>query len=225
MISLSGKKWEQKKINQNLVEKLKQDYDFNDILSRLIISRKFDDNEIATIISDLDLNNVFLDNSDFNQSIDIVFNSINNKEKICVLGDYDVDGSAATSLFVKFLDSINHPFFYYIPDREKDGYGATKKLFQKLIIDKPKLVIMVDCGSTSNEAIDFLNENKIKSLIIDHHEINKPFPNANSIINPKKNDGYSEYNYLCATALSYFFLDLLIKKIKSKINIADYLIY
>jgi len=225
MISLSGKKWEQKKINQNLVEKLKQDYDFNDILSRLIISRKFDDNEIATIISDLDLNNVFLDNSDFNQSIDIVFNSINNKEKICVLGDYDVDGSAATSLFVKFLDSINHPFFYYIPDREKDGYGATKKLFQKLILDKPKLVIMVDCGSTSNEAIDFLNENEIKSLIIDHHEIDKPFPNANSIINPKKNDGYSEYNYLCATALSYFFLDLLIKKIKSKINIADYLIY
>ena len=225
MISLSGKKWEQKKINQNLVDKLKQDYDFNDILSRLIISRKFDDNEIATIISDLDLNNVFLDNNDFNQSINLVVNSINNKEKICVLGDYDVDGSAATSLFVKFLESINHPFFYYIPDREKDGYGATKKLFQKLILDKPKLVIMVDCGSTSNEAIDFLNENEIKSLIIDHHEINKPFPNANSIINPKKNDGYSEYNYLCATALSYFFLDLLIKKIKSKINIADYLIY
>ena len=45
---------------------------------------------------------------------------------------------------------------------------------------------MVDCGSTSNEAIDFLNDNEIKSLIIDHHEINKPFPNANSIINPKK---------------------------------------
>ena len=225
MISLSGKKWEQKKINQNLVDKLKQDYDFNDILSRLIISRKFDDNEIATIISDLDLNNVFLDNNDFNQSINLVVNSINNKEKICVLGDYDVDGSAATSLFVKFLESINHPFFYYIPDREKDGYGATKKLFQKLILDKPKLVIMVDCGSTSNEAIDFLNENEIKSLIIDHHEINKPFPNANSIINPKKNNGYSEYNYLCATALSYFFLDLLIKKIKSEINIADYLIY
>ena len=37
---------------------------------------------------------------------------------------------------------------------------------------------MVDCGSTSNEAIDFLNENKIKSLIIDHHEINKPYPKA-----------------------------------------------
>ena len=225
MISVSGKKWEQKKINQNLVDKLKQDFNFSDILSRLIISRKFEDDEIATINTDLDLNNVFLNNEDFNQSIKLVVNCINNNEKICILGDYDVDGSAATSLFVKFLESINHSFFYYIPDREKDGYGATKKLFQKLILEKPKLIIMVDCGSTSNEAIDFLNENKIKSLIIDHHEINNPFPNANSIINPKKDNGYREYDYLCATTLTYFFLELLIKETKSEINISDYLIY
>ena len=225
MISVSGKKWEQKKINQNLVDKLKQDFDFSDILSRLIISRKFEVDEIATINTDLVLNNVFLNNEDFNQSIKLVVNCINKNEKICILGDYDVDGSAASSLFVKFLESINHSFFYYIPDREKDGYGATKKLFQKLILEKPKLIIMVDCGSTSNEAIDFLNENKIKSLIIDHHEINHPFPNANSIINPKKDNGYKEYDYLCATTLSYFFLDLLIKEIKSEINISDYLIY
>jgi single-stranded-DNA-specific exonuclease len=84
---------------------------------------------------------------------------------------------------------------------------------------------MVDCGSTSNEAIDFLNENKIKSLIIDHHEINKPFPKANAIINPKKDTGYIDYDYLCATTLVYFFLDLLSQKIKNKIKISDYLIY
>ncbi|MDA9200808.1 DHH family phosphoesterase, partial [Candidatus Pelagibacter ubique] len=225
MISVSGKKWEQKKINQNIVDKLKQEYNFSEILSRLIISKRFDNDEIATINTDLDLNNVFLNNKDFSQSINLVVNSINNNEKICILGDYDVDGSAATSLFVKFFEDINHPFFYYIPDREKDGYGASKKLFKKLILEKPKLIIMVDCGSTSNEAIDFLNENEIRSLIIDHHEINKPFPNANSIINPKKDNGYKEYDYLCATTLTYFFLDLLIKNIKSEINISDYLIY
>jgi single-stranded-DNA-specific exonuclease len=84
---------------------------------------------------------------------------------------------------------------------------------------------MVDCGSTSNKAVDFLNTNKIKSLIIDHHEINKPFPKANTIINPKKDNGYIEYDYFCATTLVYFFLDLLTKKIKSKIRISDYLVY
>ena len=84
---------------------------------------------------------------------------------------------------------------------------------------------MVDCGSTSNEAVAFLNNNKIKSLIIDHHEINKPFPKANAIINPKKDNGYIEYDYLCATTLVYFFLDMLSRKIKSSIKLSDYLIY
>jgi len=225
MISVSGKKWEEKKINKNSIEKLKQDYNFTDTLSKLIISRKFDQTELSSIENHLNLNNVFLKNSDFEKSIDLVTRSINNHENICILGDYDVDGSAATSLFVRFFESIKHPFFYYIPDREKDGYGATKKLFEKLILSKPELIIMVDCGSTSNEAIEFLNENKIKSLIIDHHEINKPFPKANAIINPKKDNGYIGYDYLCATTLVYFFLDLLSQKIKNKIKISDYLIY
>ena len=225
MISISGKKWEEKKTNKNLIEKLKQDYNFSDILSKLVLSRKFDQTELSSIDNDLDLNNIFLKNSDFEKSAELVSNSINNQESICILGDYDVDGSAATSLFVRFFESIKHPFFYYIPDREKDGYGATKKLFEKLILDKPDLIIMVDCGSTSNEAVAFLNNNKIKSLIIDHHEINKPFPKANAIINPKKDNGYIEYDYLCATTLVYFFLDLLSQKIKSKIQMSDYLIY
>jgi len=225
MISVSGKKWEEKTTNKNSTEKLKQDYNFSDILSKLIISRNFDQTELSSIDNHLDLNNVFSENNDFKKSIELVTNSINKKENICILGDYDVDGSAATSLFVRFFESIKHPFFYYIPDREKDGYGATKKLFQKLILSKPELIIMVDCGSTSNEAIDFLNENKIKSLIIDHHEINKPFPKATTIINPKKNNGYIKYDYLCATTLVYFFLDLLSQKNKNKIKISDYLIY
>ena len=161
MISVSGKKWEQKKINQNLVDKLKQDYNFSDILSKLVISRKFDEDEISSLTEHQNLINVFSNNYDFDRSIDLVVNSINHNEKICILGDYDVDGSAATALFVRFFVNINQPFFYYIPDREKDGYGASKKLFQKLILEKPKLIIMVDCGSTSNEAIDYLNKKKL----------------------------------------------------------------
>jgi len=225
MISITGKKWEQRKINKNSIEKLRQDHNFSEILSKLIITRNFDQAEIYSINNDLNLTNVFTKNYDFIDSVNLLFITIKRKEKICILGDYDVDGSAATSLLVRYLKSIKHPFFSYIPDREMDGYGASKKLFQKLIIKKPKLVIMVDCGSTSNEAVDFLNVNKIKSLIIDHHEINKPYPEANVIINPKKDNGYKEYDYLCATTLVYFFLDLLIQKSKNNINIREYLIY
>ena len=225
MISVSNRNWEQKKTNKNIIEKLKQDYVFSDIIAKLVTSREFDKTELSSINNNLYLNNVFFKNEDFKNSINLVIESIKNKEKICIIGDYDVDGSAATSLFVRFFENINHPFYYYIPDREKDGYGVSKKLFEKLIKKKPKLIIMVDCGSTSNVAIDFLNVKNIKSLIIDHHEINKPFPKANMIINPKKDNGYIKYDYLCATTLVYFFLDLLSQNVKNTIIMSDYLVY
>ena len=225
MISVSNKNWEEIKINKNKIEKLKQDYNFSEILSKLIISRNFSLEEIHLIENKLILSNIFQKNLDYRDSIKLTVNAINNRETICILGDYDVDGSVATSLFVRFFENINYPHFYYIPDRIKDGYGASKKLFNKLILKKPKLVIMVDCGSTSTDAINFLNENNIKSLVIDHHEINEPYPKANVIINPKKNNGYIEYDYLCAASLVYFFLDILSQKIKNSIKISDYLIY
>jgi single-stranded-DNA-specific exonuclease len=225
MISVSGKKWTEKTINKNSVDKIKQDHGFSEILARLVVSKKFNKTEIFNIDNDLEITNKFLHDKDYILASEILTSSIKNKEKICILGDYDVDGCSSTSLLVRFFRFIKHPYFYYIPDREKDGYGASKELFKKLILKKPELVIMVDCGSTSNEAVSFLNDNMIKSIIIDHHEINKPYPKSDVIINPKKNNKYSEYNYLCATALTYFLLDIVIKKNKFQYNISDFLIY
>ena len=225
MISVSKRNWQEVKINENIVKKTQQVNDFSNIISRLVVARKFDDEEIYSIKNYTELSNKFRNNLDFINSSKLVEEAINKKEKVCILGDYDVDGSAATALFIKFFEKLKHPYFYYIPDRVKDGYGASKKLFQKLIKKKIKLIIMVDCGSTSNEAIDFLNKNKIKSLIIDHHEINKPYPKSNEIINPKKNNGYIEYDYLCATTLTYFFLEILALKVNCKINLRKHLIY
>ena len=225
MKSVSGKNWVEKKIDKNLLEKTKQDFNFNELLAKLIISRNFDKTEIFNIDNDLEISNIFINNKDFKIAADILIESIDNKEKICILGDYDVDGNASTALFVRFFEFIKHPYFYYIPDREKDGYGASIKIFEKLNLKKPKLVIMVDCGSTSNDAINFLNKKNIKSIVIDHHEINKPFPRSNIIINPKKNDGYEKYSNLCATALTYFFLDLVIKKKNYTYKLNNYLIY
>ena len=79
MISVSGKNWVEKITNKNSIEKLKQDYNFSDILSKLVISRKFDQTELSTIDNNLELNNVFYKNSDFVKSIELVVNSINNQ--------------------------------------------------------------------------------------------------------------------------------------------------
>ena len=227
MISVSNKEWSERKINTNLVEKLSQDNNFSQILSKLIISRNFNDEEVHSIkhLKNINFSNVFKFNEDYRKAINLVIKCIKNKDLICIFGDYDVDGSCSTALLIKFFKSINHPTYFYIPDREKDGYGPSVNLFKKIIKKKTKLIIMVDCGSNSNNAINFLNENKINSLIIDHHQINQPYPKASSIINPKKNNGYIEYDYFCATTLTYFFLELLTEKIKSKFIIKNYLIF
>jgi single-stranded-DNA-specific exonuclease len=225
MISVSKKKWIEQKVNKNLVEKIKQDFNFSEILSKLVVIKNFNDAELININNDLKITNIFKNNPDFINASDILINSINCGENICILGDYDVDGTSATSLLVRYFNYIKQQYFYYIPNRETDGYGATKKLFKKLILKKPKLVIMVDCGSTSNDAINFLNQNNIKSIIIDHHEINKPYPKSNIIINPKKNTDYGKYDYLCATTLTYLFIDLIIQKTNSKFKLSNFLIY
>ena len=225
MISVSDKKWVEKKVNKNLVEKIKQDFNFNEILSKLIVSKNFDITEINNINNNLKITNIFHNDLKFNQASEILINSIKKKERVCILGDYDVDGASATSLLVRYFRHIKHPHFYYIPDREIDGYGASKKLFKKLIQQKPKLIIMVDCGSTSNEAIEYLNKNNIKSIIIDHHEINKPYPPSSVTINLKIDRTAIDYDYFCATTLTYFFLDILIMKTNSNFKLIDFLIY
>ncbi len=225
MISVSGKKWVEQIINKNLIEKIKQDFNFSEILSKLIILRNFDITEINNINNLLNITNIFNKNSDYIKATNILLNSLKKNENICILGDYDVDGASATALLIRYFKYIKHQHFYYIPDRVQDGYGPSITLFQKLILKKPKLVIMVDCGSTSNEAIDYLNQNKIKSIIIDHHEINKPYPKSDAIINPKKNINYNGYDYLCATTLTYFFIDSVIKRKKSKFRLSNFLIY
>jgi single-stranded-DNA-specific exonuclease len=225
MISVSGKIWTEQKVNQNLVEKFKQVYGFDNILSKLIISRNYDSSEIYGINNKQKLINIFKNDKDFQKALLILLKFINKNENICILGDYDVDGTCATSLLVRYFNHINQKYFFYIPDRTKDGYGASKKLFQKLILKKPKLIIMVDCGSTSNDAIDYLNKHNIKSIIIDHHEINKPYPKSNVIINPKKGSVKKENSLLCATAITYFFIETIIQKTKSNFKISNFLIY
>tara|TARA_B100001564_G_scaffold271788_1_gene233440 strand:- start:301 stop:1983 length:1683 start_codon:yes stop_codon:yes gene_type:complete len=225
MISVSFKKWEEYYFERRKVEKYIQDFNISEILAKLFIKNNFDIDEIYSVNEKINFSNIFSNNCDFELASKIIINSIKNKDKILIVGDYDVDGSTATSLLVKFFKSINHPHVYYIPDRTIDGYGVSKKLFQKLVLKDIKLIVMVDCGSTSNEAIEYLNQKSIKSIIVDHHEIQKPFPKSNCIINPKKDNGYIKFNYFCATTLVFFLIYIISKKVKSNFSLKDNLVY
>ena len=226
MRSVSGINWEEININNRILEKVKSEKNFSEIVSKIIISRNFDKTEVNSIKNDTEIFNPFFKNNDFNIAHKILEKSIINNEKILILGDYDVDGCVSSSLLINLFKLINYKSFsYFIPNRFKDGYGASLNLIKKLIKKKPKLIIFVDCGSNSIDAINFLNSQKVKTIIIDHHEIYKPYPKSDCIINPKKNCDYNEFDYFCSSTLTYFFIDLIIKKKELKFNFSKNLIY
>jgi single-stranded-DNA-specific exonuclease len=215
MKSVSGKNWEELATNTQLIKKIKIDHALNDVQAKLVLSRNFSKEEIFLIGDKISLNNPFSNTKDFLSGIKLLQNSIINNEKILIIGDYDVDGCVSTSLMVNFLRKNNVKLNYYIPDRFKDGYGASEKLIDKLTKKfNPNLVIFLDCGSNSYEALTRLNLKSIKSIIIDHHNTQKPYPPCNVFINPKKNEDYKEFNYFCTASLTYWFIDLFIKSYK-----------
>ncbi len=226
MKSVSGRNWEELNVTKRYLEKIKNENGFSEIVSKIIITNNFDNEEIHSITNKVDIINPFFKKKDFHLGKKILKKSIQDKEKIIIIGDYDVDGCISTSLMVNFLDSINYNnFIYYIPNRFKDGYGANLSAIKRLTKKKTDLIIFLDCGSTSAETINYLNQNKIKSLIIDHHDIFRPYPKADCIINPKKECDYNEFNYFCSSNLVYFFLDFYIKDENLKSSFEKNLIY
>ncbi len=226
MKSISGKNWEEIFVNKRLIEKAKIDNNFNDIQAKLIVSRHFSKEEIYSINNQINISNPFMNNKDFLLAYKLLKKIINKNEKVLVIGDYDVDGCVSASLMVNFLNDFKLDVEYYIPDRFLDGYGADKLLIDKLISkNKPQLIILLDCGTNSYEAINYIRKCNINSIIIDHHNVQKPFPESDVFINPKKNFKNDYMSYLCSASLTFYFLDFFIKQDNLKISFNKYLIF
>ena len=103
MISVSGNHWEETKINRRIIEKLNNDLNYSETISKLIVSRKFSQIEIESINEYIKITNPFMHKYDFIEGYKILKKSLENNEKILVIGDYDVDGCVSTSLLINFL--------------------------------------------------------------------------------------------------------------------------
>ena len=225
MISVSGKKWSEKKLNNRIIEKISLENNFSYDLSKLILNRNYSVNELNELKNDFKLYNPFFNNKDFLKARDLLIKIIQKKGLVLVYGDYDVDGVCSTAILVNFLNYIKNPNYYLIPNRFNDGYGPNLDLIKKNIKKNTEIVIFVDCGSNSSEIINFLKKNNIEVLIIDHHLINNKLESSLNIINPMKNPkDYLKQN-ICAAGLTFYLINLLNDKLKKKINIYDFLFF
>jgi len=110
--------------------------------------------------------------------------AIQEKQKIVVFGDYDVDGICASAILWETLNSSGADVMPYIPSRFEEGYGLSEKGIENLKSQTPnlKLIITVDNGIVANDAVDFANKNGIDVIITDHHVPTKKLPKALAIV-------------------------------------------
>ena len=207
-VSISGKKWVYKKYDHVYANSIKETFSLDEITAKLLSIRNIEKNYIRSYLKPSIKN--FIPNPnilrDMDKTTSRIFECINNHKKIGIFGDYDVDGASSTALMGNYLKAIKQDFDIYIPDRKSEGYGPSIKGFNKLINNKVDLIITVDCGTMSFDAINHAKKANIDVIVLDHHQSEINLPNAHAIINPNRIDDNSKLNYLCAAGICFMTL-------------------
>ena len=184
-----NKLWKLKNVEQDIPE----DLHTNPVIAKLLFQRGIcTPQEVEKFFNPKleDVHNPFL-MKDMDKAVERLHRAVENKERICVYGDYDVDGITAVSLVYIFLekllsDSDNLGFF--IPDRYIDGYGLSKRGIDYAYENNVSLMIVLDCGIKAVEEVLYAKEKGIDVIVCDHHLAEGKIPQAYAVLDPKRED-------------------------------------
>lgn len=126
--------------------------------------------------------------ADMDVAVDRILRAVDNKEKIYIYGDYDVDGVTSASLLYLYLTSLGADTYIKIPKREGEGYGVSRPAIQTIADSGATLIITVDTGITANAEVDFAAELGVDFVVTDHHECHGELPAAVAVVNPHRPD-------------------------------------
>ena len=146
---------------------------------------------------------------DMRKAVDRIQLAVNEKQKILVFGDYDVDGTTSVATLFQFLKNISPYIDYYIPHRYREGYGISKIGIDFAKESNIDLIISVDCGIKSIELIEYAKNLGIEFIICDHHLPDTILPPAIAILNPKQVDCPYPYKELCGCGVVFKFITAL----------------
>ena len=206
--SVQGKDWVTKNYDKNFIEFISNEYQLDYLTSKLLSIKGFSKYEIESFLNPKIKK--FLPNpylfKDCDKAVNIFFKHIQNKNNICIFGDYDVDGATSSGMMDLYLKKLKINHFIFIPDRQKDGYGPTIETFKNILKQDVNLIITLDCGTTSFDAIKYAKDKNIDVIVIDHHKSQEYLPCADAVINPNRLDETDDYSYLCAAGVLFVFL-------------------
>ncbi|SMC65209.1 single-stranded-DNA-specific exonuclease RecJ [Rhizobium sp. RU36D] len=137
-------------------------------------------------------------------------------EKVAIFGDYDVDGAASSALMHRFLAHFGIDAPIYIPDRIFEGYGPNPTAIGQLIDNGAQVIVTVDCGSTSQEALAVAAERGVDVVVIDHHQMAHAMPPCHALVNPNREDDLSGQGHLCAAGVVFLVLVATLKILRSR---------
>ena len=145
------------------------------------------------------------------------------KEKILIIGDYDVDGTTSTSMLYAYFKQREFEVLYYIPDRYKEGYGVSLESIDYADENSVKLIITVDCGIKAVNEVKYANSKGIDVIVCDHHLPDDDLPKAHSVLNPKQLDCRYPFKDLCGCGIAYKLISAHNIKSANKLNIRSLL--
>ena len=149
-----------------------------------------------------------------------VADAIQNKEKITLIGDYDVDGVTSCAIMVDFFRQIPYKLDVVIPNRFKDGYGISQTLLERVDAD---LIITVDNGITAIDPAKICKAKGIDLIITDHHTPPQDLPDAYAIVDPKLDDCTYPFKDICGAEVAWLLLGLIKKELDLNIDMGGFL--
>ncbi len=166
-------------------------------VARIIASRGIPVDDVANFINPK-LQNLMPDPfcmKDMEKAAKRIAEAIVKKQKVAIIGDYDVDGATSSSVLRLYLESVGIEPEIHIPERD-EGYGPSRQAFDEFAAFGAELVITVDCGTTAFDVFDYAGSLNIPVIVLDHHEAEVRLPEVYAVVNPKRLDESDDYPYL-----------------------------
>lgn len=192
----------------NLATAISQHHDLPELLGRVLAARGVALDEVPVVL-DPTIKALMPDPSvlqDMDKAAARLADAIVAREAIAVFGDYDVDGAASVALVHRFMAHHGLDCRVYIPDRLFEGYGPNAAAIEGLVTDGARLIVTVDCGTTSFEPLAVARRMGADVVVIDHHQADEQLPDVHAVVNPNRQDDLSGLGQLCAAGVTFMVL-------------------
>lgn len=204
--SLGGNLWKLSSCDERMAEAIAQRYDLPPLVARILNVRGIPIDDVPGFM-DPRLQNLLPDPfclKDMEKAALRITEAIVKKQKIAIIGDYDVDGATSSSVLRLFLESVGIEPVIHIPDRE-EGYGPSCRAIDEFSALGIDLVITVDCGTTAFDTFEYAAAKNIDVIVLDHHEAEVRLPKVYVVVNPKRldDDSVDYLKYMAAVGVVF----------------------